>query len=65
MPPHRRQAPTFGPNQGRVRDRFRHLGLVSSFLAMSFLAMSLLAESFFFSSRFFGSQKRFDFFDSS
>jgi hypothetical protein len=46
MPPHRRQAPTFGPHQAAS-------AIVSSLLVSSFLAMSFLAESFF-SSRFFG-----------
>ena len=41
MPPHRWQAPTFGPNQAASA-----IGSVTS--------SSFLAESFFFSSRFFG-----------
>jgi hypothetical protein len=44
MPPHRRQAPTFGPNQAASA-----IGSVTSWLVSSFLA-----ESFFLSSRFFG-----------
>jgi len=60
MPPHRRQAPTFGPHQAASA-----IVSVTSWLVSSFFSMSFLAGSFFFSSRFFGSQKRFDFFDSS